>query len=456
MKKINIVWLVNDFYINTFEYVYKECKNSRLFNIIVVACPHVGHEDLETISSDKISEFLTKNCIENINCYDNKTGKLLDLKTLNPDYVFYLKPYNYYLPDEYNSKNVKMYSKICSVPYGSIMIKFDDKYKLMCNNEFYEDVYKVFNETSLIDGLNYQNKILTVGYLKLDKYFYYNKRKNITSKRKHIFTIIWKPRWTMESYESHFFDYIEEFIKLVGEYPDILFKIYFHPFFEYKIDNKNLRDKFNGYINKLLAFSNFKKLDGQNFLDDVLDADIFISDHSSTLVEYALTGKPYIFCKSDITPNKLGKIIIDNAYIVDNNNSFRKNIVNLINGDDYLFNNRKKNISTIDYIPKNGMSCSQYLLEYLLEDYIKGLQKEKNTLEKEIINVSNNYKNANDKINIQNETITKFSNERTNLLMENKKYKKIIFDMENSKSWKITRIFRLINERIKYGKKRNN
>lgn len=40
--------------------------------------------------------------------------------------------------------------------------------------------------------------------------------------------------------------------------------------------------------------------------------------------------------------------------------------------------------------------------------------------------------------------------------MENKKYKKTIFDMENSKSWKITRIFRLINERIKYGKKRNN
>lgn len=456
MKKINIIWLVNDFYINTFEYVYSECKKSEIFNITIVACPHVGHEDLKTISSTEISKFLTENDIENIDCYNNKTGKILDLKTLNPDYVFYLKPYNYYLPDEYNSKYIKTYSKICSIPYGSIMINYDKNYEIMCKNEFYDDVYKVFNESNLIDGLNYQNKIKTIGYLKLDKYFYYNKKSIDLRIKNDNFTVIWKPRWTLESYESHFFEYIEEFIKIVKEYPDIIFKIYFHPLFEYKIDNKNLRENFNNYISKLSFYPNFKRLEGQNFLDEVLNADIFISDHSSTLVEFALTGKPYIFCKSDITPNKLGKIIIDNSYIADNRVSFRKNIINLINGKDYKENKRKKNLSDIVYFPKNGISCSQYLLENLIEDYIENLQNEKLSLNKKLISKSNKYIWLKDKVNVQNKTINEFmrdkvtmANEKTNLIEEIQKYKKVIFNMENSKSWKLTKIFRLISERIK-------
>ena len=98
----------------------------------------------------------------------------------------------------------------------------------------------------------------------------------------------------------------------------------------------------------------------------------------------------------------------------------------------------------------------KYLLENLIEDYIENLQNEKLSLNKKLISKSNKYIWLKDKVNVQNKTINEFmrdkvtmANEKTNLIEEIQKYKKVIFNMENSKSWKLTKIFRLISERIK-------
>lgn len=355
MKKINIVWLVNEKFTNNFSSFYKICKEKKsIINLKVIAVPHLG-----TISSKEISEYLTNNGIENIDCYDEKNNKYFDIKQLKPDYVFYTTPYNIYIPEEYRSNVVNKYSKVCCVSYGARIIKLQGLYKEMGNNSFIDDSYKIFVESKYTMTSN-KSKYAIIGYLKLDNYTCIKD----TDRTK----IIWKPRWTLEQGDSIFFDYFDTLYNYFNLHENIYFSIYFHPLFYNKVLEKGYKEKYNECIKKINLMKNYIKCSDDEFLSDVLESDILIADHSSTIVEFFTTGKPIIYCQTKVKLNRLGKKIVKCSYQVKNEKELIKMLDRLLKGHDSKKRIRSVLKGKLFFVPTKDKKAADNLYEYLIRD----------------------------------------------------------------------------------------
>ena len=80
-KKINVIFLINELFINNFEYVYKKMIKSSDFNVTVVACESNATDYKDFVSSRQIYEFLKSKKINCIDSYNPKTKKILGVLT---------------------------------------------------------------------------------------------------------------------------------------------------------------------------------------------------------------------------------------------------------------------------------------------------------------------------------------------------------------------------------------
>lgn len=388
--KIKIAILINDFFFNNYETFYKLLKEKEsIFDVKVLAVD--GYND-KNKNSHAISRFLKSINIDNIDT--NKNNKLFNLEEYNPDYVFYLVPYDCYFKEEYSSEIVKNYSNVCTISYGASMIKNEGLYESLKNNSFFENAKYVFVETSYnLDFGSHTEKFIPIGYMKLDKYIYYNK---MSSKKNKRTKILWKPRWTLDR-DSNFFREIENISKFIKHHKEVDFYVYYHPLFNQKIKEKNLEKEFTKIHTDLKTYENYFECEYSTFLEDVLSSDILISDHSSTLVEFAMTGKPMIYTKSNIKLNDLGNKIISNAYVSTSSNETINYLEELLKGNDSKKEKRERCKNKYYFYPPGHESVSNYLVNYLLHDYelnkIHTLEKELAIKDEQIKKMNNNLKN---------------------------------------------------------------
>ena len=128
-KIINILWIVNDLYVNNFVTVYKECKKDKRFKLTILATRHIGLYKTDDISSYKVYKFLQKNKIKSINSWNKDKKKYIEISSFDPDYIFTTTPYDIYLPTPYKSINLVKYGKLCQVEYGASILKYSGLYK---------------------------------------------------------------------------------------------------------------------------------------------------------------------------------------------------------------------------------------------------------------------------------------------------------------------------------------
>ncbi len=110
---------------------------------------------------------------------------------------------------------------------------------------------------------------------------------------------------------------------------------------------------------------NVKIIEDDDFLDYVMNADIFVGDYCSTIMEFALTGKPVIYTPTEVILSDYGKEILKGMYIADNFNEISNIISNLKNGEDDLKDVRQNVKNLISDTPPNGMTIGKYILEYI-------------------------------------------------------------------------------------------
>lgn len=360
--KIKIAILINDFFFNNYRTFYDELKHqSDKFEVLVLAVD--GYND-ENKNSHALSEFLTKEGVENVD--SNKNGVLFSLKDYKPDYVFYLVPYDCYFPSLYASSEVSKYAKVCTISYGVSMINNTGLYDSLKTNEFFNYAKFVFMETSYKLNFDmFEEKFVPIGYLKLENYIQYIESK-VNNKRKKI---LWKPRWTLDI-DCSFWDNIYEIIEFLSENNDIDFYLYFHPLFLKKVKEKNCEEKFNEVYNQLKKLDNYHECTYSDFLIDVLTSDILIADHSSTLVEFAITGRPIIYCDKGVELNELGKDIVANSYISNSGEDTVNILYLLLNDIDPKKEKRKLEKNKYYFFPPNNLRVSEYLIELIKKDYI--------------------------------------------------------------------------------------
>lgn len=359
-KKINIVFIVQFSEMwNSLKSVYESFKNNASYETFLFAVPRYKHNELR--KGMKENEFYLENDVFN---YLKKSGydvidaremdKWKDLRKLNPDIVFYQRPYQPHYPRKYNFSKVSKYALVCFVPYGVLLSK-DIHIKVNINNDALKSAFIFFTDDQLAKK-----------YFDDNKYSMHSKAQIIKNPRFDLIsmddviktsykpkTFLWTPRWYVgkANNKSNFLLYLKPIISFFGEHKDLKLIIRPHPLmFKNFIDHGVMTQcEINNLKNDISTLKNIIFDDNKDYRQSFVDGDVLISDFSSLIVEYFLTGKPIIYCGETNDFNELGSLISNYFICVNDEKSLLANI---------------KKISCNDYVPDNKKnSCIKHIID---------------------------------------------------------------------------------------------
>lgn len=99
---------------------------------------------------------------------------------------------------------------------------------------------------------------------------------------------------------------------------------------------------------------NAKIDDTKEYLTTFYSSDCMVTDISSIVAEYFLTGKPIIYCHKKDCFNDFSRKLSEGFYWVKNWNELEKTLEMLKSGSDPLNEKRQKLIKEAFYIPESG------------------------------------------------------------------------------------------------------
>lgn len=331
--------------------VYDLMKKNEVFETILLVvpafdfnagklCEHYGEE----------KEFVNeKYPLDNIIDTIDKDGKVIDIRKYGFDYVFYQRPYDHYLPKELQSESLVRFTKVCYVPYAyqgaAVFIDFNK------NKNFFRNAYFTFADSNEVQktllknfkknvGENLQ-KIVYVGYPVFDTYLKMPEKRDANG-------ILWTPRWSFDPKVggSHFADYKDAFASLRKQYPDNKIIIRPHPLMWENVIKVGLMTKteVDGYKMKLRKENIV--IDSNKMLEDTIkDSKVLITDYSSIIITYFMTGKPVIYCPFETELSEMYEKLLPGMYIANSWEDVEKFLGMVERGEDVLYNTRREIIN---------------------------------------------------------------------------------------------------------------
>ena len=351
--------------------VFEACICDEKFNVTIVAVPNkkqlpnlgFSHEIYE---SEGAEEFFKDYPCRVINGYNYETQKWFNLKNLKPDYLFYQRPYNITRPKYHKSNKVSKYTKILYVHYASNIIGngiLEESYPI----DFIKDVDTIFVQDEFDKNLianhiknnNLKTKTILTGFPRYDNLEQY---KNIDSNnwniypKQDLFRIIWTPRWSTNEGNCNFFEYKDLLLDYAKNNTDIDFIFRPHPqaFLEWAATGELPEEKANEYRLRYESINNAKIDTQKEYLTTFYSSDVLITDISSILAEYFLTGKPIIYCHKKDCFNDFSRKLSEGFYWVHNWQELKQTIEMLKSGNDPLKEKRQEIIKSEFYIPEQG------------------------------------------------------------------------------------------------------
>lgn len=275
--------------------------------------------------------------------YDNEK-KLINIKALGLDYVFYQDPYDVHYPTGLKTKELVKFVKICLIPYGYTLSK--NFIGMITRNAFYKNVY--FN---FADGVEYGQIIENAcrnnidkglqsvqycGYPALEKYMKWDNHTDAGC-------ITWSPRWSFDDAigGSHFIEYKDKFFDLRELFPKEKILMRPHPMlFSNLVSTKKMTEKEKDcYLNKLCDYN--IEINDRGAIDDVLlNTKLLITDFSSIIISFFATGRPIIYCESVFEPTQEFKEILQYMYVAHSWDEVIHYADEILKGNDYLLEKR--------------------------------------------------------------------------------------------------------------------
>jgi hypothetical protein len=371
-KQISLVFLCNRPAVwGSLKTVLESCVKDNHFNVTFIAMPSKKQLPEIVFNHDIYESEGAENFFKNLPCkvingYDYERKTWFDIKKLKPNYIFYQRPYNATIPPQYNSKVTSSYAKILYVPYFTNFIGgcvFESCY----NHDFFRHTYQIFIDSIYskkeldrwFSTLRKKPETIVTGYPKYDNI---DKLKDIDSdnwnfpKTKNVKRVIWTPRWCTDEGNCHFFDYKDKLLDFVEKSNDIDFIFRPHPqaFLEWNATGELPEVEAEKYKEKYNILPNAKIDTQKEYLTTFYSSDIMISDMSSVVAEYFLTGKPIIYCHKKDCFNDFSRALSEGFYWVHNWEELEKTINMLKCGNDPLKEKRQEIIEREFYLPKQG------------------------------------------------------------------------------------------------------
>ena len=311
--------------------IYKlMCEDGRFDPWLIIMPPYnIRNKSFE----DNISGYFVNECINGNRIEAIKDGQWCDLVLDDFDYVFVQRPFSEYYPSHLKSWEIVRHTRLCYITYATHEFEDNDEYP----NDFFKDVYLGFHEDeSVADMLNAKyskgthKRFYSVGYTSYEKGLSLDKE--CRYKR-----VLWAPRWSTDSVVggSHFLDYYKQMGKFDSNAG--LLTVRPHPlmwdnFIKKGIITEEEKDKILSDWNA----NGIKTDKNPSILDTFNETDILISDISSVIPMFFMTGKPVIYCPFECEYTPSFKKILPGLYQARDWNELSDTINRLLNGDDPL------------------------------------------------------------------------------------------------------------------------
>lgn len=272
------------------------------------------------------------------------------LQRLNPSLVLYSRPYDILLPEDLRSYNVIKRFKTGFIPYYySLETNYDFSIGPAFSRNIIlffadQDATKMYFENHFRKNIKLGlQRVYSIGYPSLEAVIQRLNAKSCVKsiyKNKNRIHVMWTPRWTMDEKVggSNFLKYYKQIFQLMNGNEHFSFVFRPHPMlFEFFISHGYLsKSEYQEIMTLFEKSTNMSYDKSGEYLDTFIDTDILISDNSSIIVEYLLTGKPMIYCYNDSSFifNDIMKQILECNYVANDWKEVLDYLQLLCNGTD--------------------------------------------------------------------------------------------------------------------------
>lgn len=354
--------------------LYRLLNESPDFETLLIACPsrHESFGDMD-YHDNGTSDFLQSiEQITPIKGYEETTKRWINLQELSLDYVFFQTPYDQQFPQEFWAETVSSYTKICYVPYYGSLIYRGDVEKITHYKPFFDNLSMAFlSNPSECEHVSSKfpnirpgkgahatgsplNDSILQGALEDDGSW--NLPRSDSRRR-----ILWTPRWNTSEGNCHFFEYGNYFLNLAekrNDDVDFLFRP--HPLMlsnlaatgEMPLEDQTLM------IKRYESLPNTSINSSGDYQNVLLTSDILVSDMSSMMAEYFLTGKPIIYTHRENSFNDFGQRLSEGFYWANDEQELDRILDELIRGIDPLKEKRARLTRELFHLPEGGASAA--------------------------------------------------------------------------------------------------
>jgi CDP-glycerol glycerophosphotransferase (TagB/SpsB family) len=208
-------------------------------------------------------------------------------------------------------------------------------------------------------------KIVLAGSPKFDA-IYYNDFQPPASEYRH--TVLYTPRWNLTDGTSSFLALKDTFFKMAKEHPDVEFIFRPHPLMEKTyLENDASAIAWKEFIGQFKIYKNAVIDEKPDYIETFKKATVLLSDFSSFLAEFLLTGKPVVYFHKKYILNSFGEYIAQGFYWCYDEKETSDTIRDLIQGNDPKKETRKEVIQNGFYF--GGQTAAREIRDCLLRDY---------------------------------------------------------------------------------------
>lgn len=359
------------------------CKDPR-YEVILFCVPSQIEEGVYTgqeKTNDTYNYYLDNGYLNIVNAM-NEDGTWKNLSNYNPEYVFYCRPYNHFMPRQYNTKLVCRYSKICVILYAYILT--EQIAETVFHKDFFAYTYCYFSESEYTKKIVTKQNLLC-HKLGLQKTIFYgvpviesiynqkNRKSDSQWDSANLFKVIWAPRWTTDPRlgGSSFILLHEKMLTYFAKKNDFDLLIRPHPMM---LDNfvrtgeMSLQDV-NAFKQKCDELDNVNLDYKKNYIPSFWNSNVLISDLSSVIPEYLAMGKPVIYYDLGIdnTLTPTAKEMLEVCYVVHDCAELIDVIEMLYERNDQLLDKRLALLQKLFKV-SDSQNLSKKIVEELIND----------------------------------------------------------------------------------------
>lgn len=374
-RKIKVVFMCSESSKWNYKFLYNKMAKNDLFYPEVILYPQLDiliNKDTQAINIELESEYKFFQ-EQGLNVkYGYIDNKYIPVNKIKPDIVFYEQPH--YIPEEYSIKNISRRALCMYTPYGYENLDLRDNY----TNYFHKRLYTYFVENDYqveryeMYSENNKKNCFVSGCLKMEAFNDFNKTEGVKNNK---LQIIYAPHHSIEQNGLRFSTFLETgqyILSMAKKYQykiDWIFKP--HPRLRYALVKNNFmtENEVDEYYKEWQEIGIL--YDTGNYIDLFKKSDALITDSISFLAEYLPVNKPIIQLVNPqhFPYNAIGYMIDKCLYKVFRREDF-KNIFHdiILNGNDYLKENREKVIPQIYDITNSPSEKIIKYIENILED----------------------------------------------------------------------------------------